>query len=154
MVPAVPLVVPGVPPILEAIRPLHRNGRTHQVHPQVQLQSDVTIGHQETGATHQKHKARNKRGITIEHRESDCEIFQNCWSSSQLISWMQKCLHPHSSHDSDSERPSKVASEKHTRKTRFLIDKNCEIRKRTKITIAHAEDALAEPYFVQKIVVT
>ena len=40
------ILVPGRPP--------HRHRRTRQVHLQVQHQSEVTIGHQETGAIQKK----------------------------------------------------------------------------------------------------
>ena len=42
---------------------------------------------------------------------------------------------------------------KHSVYTHFLKDRNCEIRQKTKITRARAEDAMAEPYLVQKILV-
>ena len=42
---------------------------------------------------------------------------------------------------------------KHNVHTHFPKDRNCEICQRTKITITRAEDALAEPYLVQKILV-
>ena len=79
----VPLVVPG----LSTDSGLHRYRRTHQVHLQVQQQSEVTIRHQETGAIHWK-KQNNKKRIAIEHRQTDCETFRNGWRSSH---W----LHPH-----------------------------------------------------------
>ena len=69
----------------------HRHRRTrqvhHRVHRQVQPRSEVTSSHQETG-----------RGIPqgIQRiRMTVCEIFQNGWRSSQIISKIQKCLHPH-----------------------------------------------------------
>ena len=43
---------------------------------------------------------------------------------------------------------------KHSVYTHFPKDRKCEICQRNKITRARAEDALAEPYFVQKILVT
>ena len=43
---------------------------------------------------------------------------------------------------------------KHSVYTQFPKDRNCEICQRTKITRARAEDALAESYLVQKILVT
>ena len=42
---------------------------------------------------------------------------------------------------------------KHSVCTHFPKDRNCEICQRTKITRARAEDALAESYLVQKILV-
>ena len=43
---------------------------------------------------------------------------------------------------------------KHSIYTHFPEDRNCEICHRTKITRPRAEDSMAEPYFVQKILVT
>ena len=42
---------------------------------------------------------------------------------------------------------------KHSVETHFPKDRNCEICQRTKITRARAEDALAESYLVQEILV-
>ena len=63
--------------------------------------------------------------------------------------------HASSSHEPSSEpTPTRsVDFGKHSVKTHFPEDRNCEICQRTKITRARAEDALAEPYFVQKILV-
>ena len=47
--------------ILVPVRLLHRHRRTHQVHPQVQHQSEVTNPHQKTGAIHQQPKTKKKR---------------------------------------------------------------------------------------------
>ena len=64
-----------------------------------------------TGADHPpKPKTKIKRGMAIEIRTIVCEIFLNGWSSSQTISRIQKCMHPHTflrTQDSDSERPTK-----------------------------------------------
>ena len=59
------------------------------------------------------------------------------------------------SRDSDSERLTKVASRKHSIHTHFPKDRNCEIcQRRPKLRGPRAEDAMAEPYFVQKFLVT
>ena len=42
----------------------------------------------------------------------------------------------HTFHDSDSERPTEVASMKHSIHTHFRQDRNCEVCKRTKMTRA------------------
>ena len=55
------------------------------------------------------------------------------------------------SHDSDSERPTKVASRKHSIYTRFPKDQNCEVCKRTKMT---RDGEMAKQNLVQKISVT
>ena len=64
--------------------------------------------------------------------------------------------HASSSHEVSLEPTSKRREDlgKHSIHTHFLKDRNCEICKRTKITRARAEDAMAEPYLVQKILVT
>ena len=64
--------------------------------------------------------------------------------------------HANSSHESSLE-PTLARSEdlgKHSVETHFPKDRNCEICQRTKITRPRAEDALAESYFVHKILVT
>ena len=43
---------------------------------------------------------------------------------------------------------------KHSVYTHYPKDRNCEICQRTKITRARAEDAMAEPYLMQKMLVT
>ena len=43
---------------------------------------------------------------------------------------------------------------KHSVYTHFAKDRNCEICKRTKITRAHAEDAMAKPHLVLTNLVT
>ena len=65
------------------------------------------------------------------------------------------------SHASSSHEPSLEATPtkcvdlgEHRFETHLPEDRNCEICQRTKITRARAEDALAEPYFVQKILLT
>ena len=65
-------------------------------------------------------------------------------------------LHAISSHEASLEPTIKRREDlgKHSVYTHFRKDRNCEICKRTKITRARAEDAMAEPYFVQKILVT
>ena len=49
---------------------------------------------------------------------------------------MSKNTPASTSHDSDSERPTKVVSRKHSVCTHFPRDRNCEVYKRTKITRA------------------
>ena len=65
--------------------------------------------------------------------------------------------HASSSHEASLEPTTKRREDlgKHSVYFHFPKDRNCEICKRTKITKGpHAEDALAEPYFVLKILVT
>ena len=63
--------------------------------------------------------------------------------------------HASSSHEPSLEpAPARSADlGKHSVYTHFPKDRNCEICQRTKITRPRAEDALAEPYLVQKILV-
>ena len=69
---------------------------------------------------------------------------------------LQGGSHASSSHEVSLEPTSKRREDlgEHRVYTHFLKDRNCEICQRTKITRARAEDAMAEPYLVQKIVVT
>ena len=88
----------------------------------------------ESGADHpQKPKTKIKRGTTI---DVVCEIFVS-WRSSQIIWTDTELLAPaHISHDSDSERPTKVVSRKHSIYIHFPEDRNCEVCLRTKMTRA------------------
>ena len=96
---------------------------------------------------------KNERRTIIKQRASDCEICQSGYKSSEIISKIQKCQHSqkmmkcqhlrdtdaNTSQNSDSERPKKVASRKHTIKNHFSKDHNCEICKRTKMTVVPLE---------------
>ena len=64
--------------------------------------------------------------------------------------------HASSSHEVSLEPTCKRSEDlgKHSVRTNFPTDRNCEICQRTKITRARAEDVLAESYLVQKISVT
>ena len=64
--------------------------------------------------------------------------------------------HASSSHEVSSEPTFKRREDlgKHSVKTHFPEDRHCEICQRTKITRARAEDAMAEPYLMLKILVT
>ena len=122
-------------PILVPARLLHRCRRTHQVHLQVQQQSEVTIGHQETGAI-------NPKPPKIRKRDNDGAA-GNRWRD---LEWLKEStenpedtevLAPaHVSHDSDSERPTKVTLGKHSVHTHFPKDRNCQVCLRTKMTRA------------------
>ena len=63
--------------------------------------------------------------------------------------------HASSSHESSLEPTTARSADlgKHSVYTHFTKDRNCEICQRTKIIRARAEDAMAESYFVQKILV-
>ena len=69
---------------------------------------------------------------------------------------LQGGSHASSSHEVSLEPTTKRREDfgKHSVYTHFPKDRNCEICKRTKITRAHAEHAMAKPYLVQKISVT
>ena len=64
--------------------------------------------------------------------------------------------HASSSHEVSLELTTKRREDlgKHSVYTHFPKDRNCEICKRTKITRAHAEDAMAKPYLELQILVT
>ena len=64
--------------------------------------------------------------------------------------------HASSSHEVSLEPTSKRSEDsgKHSVYTHFHNDRNCEICRRTKFTRPRAEDAMAEPYLVQKMLVT
>ena len=68
---------------------------------------------------------------------------------------LQGGSHARSSHEASLEPTAKRREDlgKHNVYTHFPKDRNCEICKRTKITRPHAEDAMAKPYLVQKILV-
>ena len=69
---------------------------------------------------------------------------------------LQGGSHASSSHEVSLEPTTKRREDlgKHSVYTHFPKDRNCEICKRTKITRAHAEDAMAKPYLELQILVT
>ena len=69
---------------------------------------------------------------------------------------LQGGSHASSSHEVSSEPTTKRREHlgKHNVHTHFPKDRNCEICKRTKISRAHAEDAMAKPYLEPEILVT
>ena len=92
-------------------------------------------------------------------------------ASSEIPEWLQEFRenlvddevpehrdsHASSSHEVSLEPTSKRREDlgRHSVKTHFREDRNCEICQRTKITRAPVrEDAMAEPYLVQKNLVT
>ena len=101
------------------------------------------------------------------NKDQDQERGDLCHSD--IPEWLQefrdhlvddRVLEHRESHASSSHEPSlepmlarSVDLGKHSVHTHLTRDRNCEICKRTKITRAHAENALAEPYRVQKILV-
>ena len=68
---------------------------------------------------------------------------------------LQGGSHASSSHEVSLEPTTKRRDDlgKHNVYTHFPKDRNCEICQRTKSKGPRAEDALAEPYLVQKIMV-
>ena len=90
-------------------------------------------------------------------------------ASSEISEWLQEFIeillddevpehrdsHASSSHEVSLEPISKRREDlgKHSVETDFPKARNCEICQNTKITRTRAEDALAEPYLVQKILV-
>ena len=108
-----------------------------------------------------KNQKPNKKESKKEQSESLC---------SEIPEWLQEFRehlvdgeipvhgdsHARSSHEVSLEPIFKRREDlgKHSVYTHFPRDRNCEIFKRTKITRAHAEDAMVELYFVLKILVT
>ena len=101
-------------PHLAPVRLLHRYSRTHQEHFQIQQKCEVTIEHQETGAI--ARKTQNKKSQKRDKNEAVVNRLRD------LPAWFQEFTksrrnrsagnRTHFSHDSDSERPTKVASKK------------------------------------------
>ena len=110
-----------------------------------------------------------ERGTLLRER-SDPLFADSGRASSEILEWLQEFRenlvddeipehgnsHASSSHEVSLEPTSKRREDlcKHSVNTHFPIDRNCEICQRTKITRSRAEDAMAEPYFVLKILVT
>ena len=69
---------------------------------------------------------------------------------------LQGGSHASSCHEASLEPTTKRREElgKHSVYTHFPKDRNCEICTRTKITRAHAEDAMAKPHLVLQTLVT
>ena len=86
----------------------------------------------------QKYEVTRKLHETVAKELGDTatwKIFRSGWRSPQIIWRAQKCKHLQALlNDSDPERPIKVASRKHSICIHFPEDRNCEVRKRTKIT--------------------
>ena len=116
----------GQKPHLAPVRVLHRYSRTHQEHLQVQRKCEVTMRHWETGAIAQKVKTNSKRGTNMRQWETACETSQRGVRSSQNLEETEMPAIGHISHDSDSERPMKVASKK---RSFFLTFRKTEIPK-------------------------
>ena len=96
-----------------------------------------------------------KKETTIERgNPSDSEIpewlqeFREILVDDEIL--LQGGSHASSSHKVSLEPTTKRREDlgKHSVYTHFPTDRNCEICKRTKITRAHAEDAMAKPYLV------
>ena len=84
-------------------------------------------------------KTKIKRGMAIEIRTTVCEIFLNCWRSSQIIWSTQKCVHPHTCLRTQIRNvPAQVVSKsrKHSTYIHFPKGRNCEVCLRTKMTSA------------------
>ena len=126
------------------MRPLHRHRRTRQVHLQVQQQSEVTIGHQETDAIHLKPRTKIRQrdnNRASENRLRDLmewleEFTDISKTEVPALSKTEVPAPAHISHDSDLERLTKVACRKHLFLTHFPRDRNCEVCLRTKMTRA------------------
>ena len=120
-------------PILAPVRPPHRHRRTRQVHLQVQQQrSDETAqgNWRDSTKTRNKNKRENNRDSDDRFRDLPewLEEFTDNLEDAEVPA------PAHISHDSDSERPTKVAPRKHSVHTLFPKDRNCEVCLRTKMT--------------------
>ena len=99
--------------ILVQVRLPHRHRRTRQVHFQVQQQSEVTIRHQETGSIHQKTQNKNeKRDINRASGNRLRDFPKWLEESTDNLEDTEVPARAHISHDSESERQTKVASRK------------------------------------------
>ena len=80
--------------------------------------------------------------------------FREIWVDDEIP--LQGGSHASSSHEVSLEPTSKRSVDfcEHSVYTHFPKDRNCQICKRTKITRANAEDAMAKPYLVLKNLVT
>ena len=103
----------------------------------------------------------NKKETTIERgNPSDSEIpewlqeFRENLVDDEIP--LQGGSHASSSHEASLEPTTKGRENlgEHSVYTHFPKDRNCEICKRTKLQGPHAEDAMANPYFVLQILVT
>ena len=84
-----------------------------------------------------KTKQKFKRGVTIEPQKTDCETFQNGYRSSQKISKIQECLHPHINLATQIRNVlRRWVARKYSIYSHFRNDRNCEVGKRTKKTRA------------------
>ena len=137
---------PGYPPVLEAIRPQHRQGRI--CFQQVQPKSEVTNLLHEGSADH-PHKPKTKTKKWDGNRDSDNHL-------RDLPEWVEEFidnledteLHAsaHSSLESDLEYPATVPtkSRKHSINTQFPRDRDCDECLRTKMSRAPCRRSTGE----------
>ena len=119
------------------VRLLHRSRRTHRVPLRVQQDYEAwsSVGRPE--AILQKSKTKNQNednNHSTRDRLRDLPEWLEEFADN--LEYTEVPALANTSHDSDSERPTKVASRKHGIYTHFSKDRNCEVRKRTKITRA------------------
>ena len=84
------LSIHGYPPVLVAIRPLHRQDLS--TIPAQERSDELAPGDWCRSPSKTQNK---KRGMTIEIWTTVCEIFLSGWRSSQIIWRTPNCLHPH-----------------------------------------------------------
>ena len=95
------------------------------------------LKHRETEAILPKSKNKNKKkGNNRATRSRQCDLPEWLVGSTDNIEDTEVPALANTSHDSDSERPTDVATRKHSIYTHFPKDRNCELCKRTKITRA------------------
>ena len=123
------------PQILVPVRPQHRHRRTRQVHLQVQQQSeDPAPGNWRDSPETQDKKKKRDNNQASEDRLRDLPEW--LVEFTENLEDAQVPAPAHASHDSDSERPLKVVSRKHSIYTHFPKDRHCEVCSRTKMTRA------------------
>ena len=102
----------------------------------------------------------NQANKSLKPNEKESKKDQSDSLYSEIPEWLQEFMeilvddeipvhggsHASSSHEASLEPTTKRREDvgKHSVKTHFRKDRNCEICKRTKITRAHAEDAIVE----------
>ena len=103
---------------------------------------------------HQKFKTKKKRNNNRDSEDRLRDLPERLAEFTENLEYTEVSAHAHLSHDSDSERPTKVAPRKRSIYIHFPENRTCEVCLRSNMTTALAEDALAKhPYFVQESLV-
>ena len=130
----VPIVVPGLSwssSASSSSAPFPR----HRVPPRVQQDYEVTILSQASGDRGDPHQTLN-HNINKDNQGAAENRVRDLSEITDTLEDAEVPAVANTSHDSDSERPTKVESRKHSIYTHFTKDRNCEVCKRTKVTRA------------------